>query len=362
MINYLILILLMFCLPLQAISGLKLGMSAPLTGPSQALGRELLDGIQPVFTEVNRHGGIHGQAIQLITYDDQYNPDLTLKNTLKLINQDQVDDLFCYVGTPTVAKILPLLRQHKKQRLYFPFTGAQPQRQLPYSQYTLNFRASYYQETAALVDYFVNQNLKRIAVLYQIDAYGRNGWFGTVQALQSHHLSLVSEASYKRGASFNDSFAEQVSLITQGHPDAIIIIGSYQAAAGFIRDIRKSHPTLPIANISFVGAEALIHLLTPIPNATRALYFSHVVPNPLTSQTKAAKHFRSMVARPTFTAFEGYLDATLWVAMKQTPNAKNYDIGLEKPIQFNTTNQAQNTVYLSLYTNGQWLPIMRAQK
>ncbi len=336
---------------------LKFGMSAPLSGPAKQLGAELLDGIRPAFEDANREGGVNGRPIELIVYDDQYKPELTLKNTLKLLRHDHVDALFSFVGTATVVRILPLLRLYDTTALYFPFTGAQTQRIAPYSQFVRNFRASYYDETASLVNYFVRQGKPRIAVFYQIDAYGRNGWYGVKLALRAHNRDIVSEATYTRGAPFTHSFLSPVNLILAGKPDAIIVVGTYQAAAGFIRDLRTINTTIPVANISFVGAEALIQLLAPVSHGTSHLLFSHVVPNPMTSQTPAAKDFRKRVTTPSFAAFEGFLNTRLLVEIYRNPTAKKFDIGLDHPVVFNQDNDVANTVYLSNYTNGQWLGI-----
>lgn len=39
-----------------------IGLSAPFTGPSRALGREMYRGAMAWFSEVNQRGGIHGRT------------------------------------------------------------------------------------------------------------------------------------------------------------------------------------------------------------------------------------------------------------------------------------------------------------
>ena len=79
-----------------------LGMSAAFSGPSRGLGIELYRGATAYFDHVNEQGGIAGRNVILKTYDDGYQPAPSVKNTLKLMLQDQVFLLFGYVGTPTV--------------------------------------------------------------------------------------------------------------------------------------------------------------------------------------------------------------------------------------------------------------------
>jgi hypothetical protein len=136
---------------------LVIGMSAAFTGPSGGLGIELYRGAMAYVEQINRNGGVHGKRIAIKAYDDGYNPIPAIHNTIKLIDIDRVFLLFGYVGTPTVTRILPLLKTYGDQSVYllFPFTGAQPLRQPPYDAYVFNLRASYQEETAGLVDHFV---------------------------------------------------------------------------------------------------------------------------------------------------------------------------------------------------------------
>ena len=80
---------------------IKLGMSNALTGPTSQLGQKLKKGSQVYFDKVNNLGGIYGRKIELISYDDGYEPEHTVRNTRLLIEQEQVFALFGYVGTPT---------------------------------------------------------------------------------------------------------------------------------------------------------------------------------------------------------------------------------------------------------------------
>ncbi len=107
-----------------------LGMSAAFSGPSRGLGIELYRGTTAYFTHVNRTSGVNGRQIVLKTYDDGYQPNQSVENTVKLMLQDQVFALFGYVGTPTVTRVLPMLKkfQDEKMFMFFPFTGAQAQR------------------------------------------------------------------------------------------------------------------------------------------------------------------------------------------------------------------------------------------
>src|SRR5450755_176203 len=90
------------------------GMSAPFTGASKALGIELYRGSMAYLAQVNSQGGVHGRQIVIKAYDDGYNPIPAIDNTVRLIDHDNVFLLFNYVGTPTTTRCLPLLKRRSK--------------------------------------------------------------------------------------------------------------------------------------------------------------------------------------------------------------------------------------------------------
>src|SRR5262249_37829906 len=141
------------------------------------------------------------------------------------------------------------------------FTGAEPPRNPPYSDLVFNLRASYREEVEGMVKSFVSVGRKRIAVFYQVDAYGRSGWEAARHALKAQGLGIVAEATYRRGAGSEGSIKEQVNILKAANPDAIISVGSYAAVAAFIRDARDGGLEVPIANVSFVGSNGLLNLL-----------------------------------------------------------------------------------------------------
>src|SRR5262245_42950954 len=103
-------------------SEIRIGMSADFSASARALSIELYRGAMAYLIPVNEAGGVDGRRVVITAYDDQYEPDLAVRNTLKLM-KDDVFALFCYVGTPTMNRTLPLLRMRQAEHflLFFPF-------------------------------------------------------------------------------------------------------------------------------------------------------------------------------------------------------------------------------------------------
>jgi len=59
------------------------GQVAALSGPAQALGQGMREGLVAAFEEANRAGGIDGRKLVLKSVDDGYEPEKTIEATKK---------------------------------------------------------------------------------------------------------------------------------------------------------------------------------------------------------------------------------------------------------------------------------------
>jgi len=84
------------------------GQSAALKGPAGALGLGMREGILAAFHEANATGGVHGRKLELISYNDDYEPEVAIAKTNKLIEEDKVFALIGEVGTPTSKAVQPI--------------------------------------------------------------------------------------------------------------------------------------------------------------------------------------------------------------------------------------------------------------
>src|SRR5450755_1070507 len=221
-------------------SSIVIGVSNVQSGPSRALGEKLVEGSLAYFDIVNHTGGIHGRHINVVLKDDRYEPDPAVQNTNDLISKDKVFFLFDYVGTPTLTRVLPLLKYYEDERIVnvAPFTGADPQRKPPYDKFVFNIRASYREETRALVRYLYAKGYRRIGFLGQADAYGKSGEIGVTDALAELNLKPVEAVTYRRNQPFEADMTAQVRILHQAGVDAVIAVGVYGPCGAFVRDAR----------------------------------------------------------------------------------------------------------------------------
>ncbi|MEM6460949.1 MAG: ABC transporter substrate-binding protein [Pseudomonadota bacterium] len=286
------------------------GQSAAFEGPAASLGIDFRDGVLAAFAEANAEGGVGGRALKLISYDDGYEPETSIENTRRLIENDGVFALVGEVGTPTSRSSLPLAEKHMVP-FVGAFTGAEFLRD-PAHATVVNIRASYRQEAEALVDYLTGElGLNRIAVLYQDDTFGRAGLEGATEALALRGLNLATSGTYMRNTT---AVKRALLTIRNADPQAVIIVGAYQPASAFIKTAKSLGMAPVYAALSFVGSGALAEELGRI---DETVLVSQVVPmfddrqSPLAARFRAALEKSNPDSEPSFVAYEGYLTARL---------------------------------------------------
>jgi branched-chain amino acid transport system substrate-binding protein len=288
------------------------GQSAVLKGPAAALGLGMRDGILAAFHEANAAGGVHGRKLDLISYNDDYEPELAIAKTNRLIGEDRVFALIGEVGTPTSKAVQPIATE---QGVPFigPLTGADFLRD-PSLTNVINIRASYGQETEAWIEHLTTDlSLSRIAILYQDDSFGRAGLEGVTKALEKRGLGLVAEGTYMRGTT---AVKRALLAIRGGRPQAVVMVGAYKPCAEFIKLARIIKLDAVFVNISFVGSEPLAEELG---RDGEGVVVTQVVPPPddvnipLVARYKRAIKSANPNAEPGFVSLEGYVVGRLVV-------------------------------------------------
>lgn len=289
------------------------GQAAVLAGPAAALGQGMKTGLNAAFDEANKKGGVHGRKLKLISVDDGYEPEKSIVATKKLIEEDKVFALIGPVGTPTSAATQPIATAAKVP-FVGPFTGAGFLRDTKLSN-VINVRASYGAETEAWVRHLTEDlKIKKIAIFYQDDAFGRAGLAGFQKAMDKRSLKIAAEGTYER-----NTVAVKTALlnIKREEPEAVVMVGAYKPCAEFIKLSRKVGFNPVFVNISFVGASALAKELG---EDGKGVIVSQVVPFPWDASIKVIADYHAAIkaaddkAKPEFVSLEGYLVGRLAIA------------------------------------------------
>ena len=351
-------------------SEIRLGISAPFTGPAKELGQNMKLGIEAAFNVANANGGVYGRQLRLVAADDGYEPMRTVATMKQLYESDQVFGLVGNVGTPTAVVALPYALD-RKMLFFGAFTGAGLLRNDPPDRYVFNYRASYAEETAAVVNYLVKVRRlapEQIAVFAQQDAYGDAGFAGVeraVRSLQGGNESPILRLNYQRNTVDVDDAVAQLQqrnaqLLQKKHfpIKAVIMVPTYRAAAKFIEKTRDLYPDMIYTSVSFVGSTALADELMLLGKRyATGVIVTQVVPA-VDGHSSLVLDYKSALAKyfpgqaPDYVSLEGYVDANVLIAALQRngaqvdterlvgtlENLRDLDIGLGTPVIFSRSD------------------------
>ncbi|HSI55453.1 MAG: ABC transporter substrate-binding protein [Ramlibacter sp.] len=321
--------------PLRAETGVTdkqvlVGQFAAFTGPAAQLGERLKVGIEAYFKSVNAQGGVHGRQLKLVTRDDGYEPEKSKAAVKALIDEDKVFALAGSVGTPTGIAAVPVLTEAKVP-LVGMFTGAEALR-VPFNRQVFHVRGSYFDETERIVQHLTSLGLKKIAVFYQNDAYGKTGLDGVERALARRQLKLVATGTVERNSV---DVAKSLEAIMAAQPDAIVQISAYKSCAAFIKQARTKGFGGQFFNVSFVGSKALADELG---DTGAGVVISQVVPFPYGASIPVVREYQQIMAEagqkePDFSSMEGFLIAKVFVeGLKRAgrnPTREGFIVALE---------------------------------
>jgi ABC-type branched-subunit amino acid transport system substrate-binding protein len=367
---------------------IRFGMSAPFSGPAKELGQNMMLGINAAFKVANAKGGVFGRQLRLIAADDGYEPARTAGTMTQLYEKDQVFGIIGNVGTPTAVVALPYALD-RKMLFFGAFTGAGLLRSDPPDRYVFNYRASYAEETAAVVNYLVKVKRlfpEQIAVFAQQDSYGDAGFAGVekaVRSLRGANDSPILRLGYQRNTVDVDDAVAQLQQVQQQKNrlpiKAVIMVPTYRAAAKFIEKTRDLYPDMIYTSVSFVGSTALANELMLLGKKyATGVIVTQVVPA-LEGHSSLVLDYKSALAKyfpgeaPDYVSLEGYVDATILVAALQQngaaldteklvatlENLRDLDIGLGAPMGFSRSeHQGVHKVWgTQLDADGRYQPI-----
>jgi len=352
------------------------GQAAALDGPASALGQGMKLGLEAAFAEANKAGGVKGRKLELKSVDDGYEPTRSIEAVKKLLAEDKVFALAGAVGTPTAAATLPIATAAGAPFIG-AFTGVESLRE-PYKPLVVNVRASYYEETEAMVEHLTKDlDASKIAIMYQDDAFGQAGLAGVKKALEKRKMELAAEGTFERNTT---AVKGALLAIRKADPDAVIMISPYKPAAEFIKLAKQIKLAATFVNISFVGSDALAKELG---SAGAGTVVTQVVPFPKDASVPVVARYQAALkavgaeVEPGFVSLEGYLVGRAMVAALEKidgePTRKSFveavqksggfDLGGFKLAYSAASNRGSDQVFLTvIQSDGTFKAVSRLEK
>jgi ABC-type branched-subunit amino acid transport system substrate-binding protein len=345
-----------------------IGQSAPLSGVNAPLGEEQRDGALAYFEFINKQGGVHGRKVLLQTIDDGYVPARTAANVKNLIEVEKVFALFFLRGTSHVVEAAKVFGPAKVP-LFSCSCGALSLRE-PLNPYLFHTRASFQDETDKIIEYLTTTGVKKIAIFYQTDGFGKDGQLASERAAKRIGTSIVAQGGVEPNSV---DVGKAVATIAQAEPQAVIIYTLFKPAVEFVRQMKKAGANPTFIALSPVGTNGLVKELGA---DSRGVIVSQTVPYPWTPTLPVVKEYLGILKdKPKtpvgFSTMEAYLAAKVLVEglkragkdltreklIRAMESMKNYDAGGYE-VSFSPTNH-NGSNYVDLTVIGAGGRVMR---
>lgn len=284
-----------------------LGHSGDLSGTSAALTTDYVRGMTAYFDDLNKRGGIRGEKIRIVSIDDAFNPDKTVENTKALIETHNAMALIGYRGTANVLKIIPLVQASGIAQIGNT-SGAKSLRE-PFVPDLFHVRASTTDEIEAAVNHAWTIGIKKIAAVYQDDAFGKEGVDALKVALEKKGAAPSALAPVPRGTV---DVAKAIDVIAANLPQAVLLIGQSKPNAAFIKGLRLRH-----ANPQFFVLSVSSGLHADLKEAAAGVIVSQVVPYPFNELgNSVVREYQGLISgsadkKFSYNSLEGFLNAKL---------------------------------------------------
>jgi len=242
---------------------IKIGLLTSLTGNYAPLGTNDKLAAQQMTDEVNAKGGINGRKIELDIVDDASDPNQTVVQLTRLID----DGVVAIQGPPQSTAELAIKPLVNEKRIPDVSVGAADQQVLPPTPYLWQTTPLSSQVATACLKFLQQQGKTRLAMLTDTkNAYAIAGHDTTQQKLGGYGLTLVDDESFE---TTQTNFGPQIARIQAAKPDLLLVWATGAPPVVITKQWAAASTGIPLM---MTAAEASPLYLTPSGAAAENVY------------------------------------------------------------------------------------------
>ena len=243
---------------------IKIGAVLSVTGPAAFLGEPEKRTLEIYVADINAKGGIDGQPISLILYDDAGNPNQSRIFATRLIENDKVDALLAGTTTATALAIIPIAEKARVPLINF--AGA-VQAVAPVRAYIFKTPHTDLMACEKIFEDLKQRGLTRIAMISGLDAFGASMRAQCHSVTGKYGIEVLHEESYNPGDI--DMTPQLAAIKAKAGVQAVLNPGFGQGPATVTRNYRQLGIKLPLYESHGVGSKQYIELAGPAADGVR---------------------------------------------------------------------------------------------
>lgn len=205
---------------------IRIGISVPLSGPVSDAGTAQLGGAKAFYEAVNAAGGVtlsdgKTRTIELIAYDDGYEPGRSAQNFRRLVEQDGVLAVVGGLGTAQNAAVLPVAKDLGVPQVFVASGASMFSTNPTENPWTIGWQPTYESEGEALAQAAVALDRPvTVAVIRQNDDLGNAFLNGFRRGIEGSQVTILDEIqTYEAADTTVDS---QITTLAATNADVLL--------------------------------------------------------------------------------------------------------------------------------------------
>jgi ABC-type branched-subunit amino acid transport system substrate-binding protein len=231
---------------------IKVGKVSDITDVNAPKGIASEAAVRAVFDRVNAAGGINGKKLELVVADDKYKADNAAAEVKKLIARGDILALVAASGTGPTKAMLPIITEAKLP-LIGTTSGAIARTEKTASRYFFNVRSSNYDDAKGFTSFLKVNGDKRMSIVYQDDAFGKDGLDSAIQAAKEDGVEIVDKLAMPANAAPEKVLQIAKSLVGSNAGNAIVFLID-RPAANLFKSLRALESKMRTACVTSCGS------------------------------------------------------------------------------------------------------------
>jgi len=248
----------------QVSAQIKIGAVLSVTGPASFLGDPEKKTLEMYVADINATGGVNGQKLQLIVYDDGAKPNEALTFAKRLVDEDKITAM---IGGSTTGSTLAMIPVFEEEQIPFISLAGAIQIIQPVRKWVFK---TPHTDTMACEKIFADlkrRNLTTIAIISGADAFGKSMRDQCVAVAPKAGITIAHEETY--GASDTDMTPQLTNIKGKTGVQAVVNTGFGQGPAIVTRNYHQLDIKLPLYQSHGVASKQFISLAGPAAEGVR---------------------------------------------------------------------------------------------
>ena len=243
---------------------IKIGAVLSVTGPASFLGDPEKKTLEIYVDEINAKGGVNGQKLQLIVYDDAANADTARTFATRLVEEDKV---VAVVGGSTTGSTLAMIPVFEEAQIPFISLAGAVQIIEPVRKWVFKTPHTDRMACEKIFADLKSRNLTNIALISGTDAFGKSMRDQCVAVASKAGITIVTEETY--GPRDSDMTPQLTNIKNKAGVQAVVNPGFGQGPAIVTRNYKQLAITLPLYQSHGVASKQFIELAGPAAEGVR---------------------------------------------------------------------------------------------